>query len=176
MKILESLLTILFFVTWMLYDIFFATKAIMVGITAVVILRLLRGQQIEKVTWITFFLIVVSGSLTVITENEVFIQVKPTLLFWLFAGVLGTGQLFKKRYWIQTFFPKGVTLPKRVWRNLNSAWSLCFLLLGLVNLFIVTKMSVTAWVYFKAFGILIATTLFAIGQAVYLHKYVAKKR
>ena len=54
----------------------------------------LKGAKVEPMLWISLAVIVVFGGLTLWLKNEMFIKWKPTILYWIFAAVLGYGQLY----------------------------------------------------------------------------------
>ena len=51
----------------------------------------LKGAKVEPMLWISLAVIMVFGGLTLWLKNEMFIKWKPTILYWIFAAVLGYG-------------------------------------------------------------------------------------
>lgn len=47
-----------------------------------------RGKKPEPMLWISLAVIVVFGSLTIWLQNEMFIKWKPSILYWIFGGIL----------------------------------------------------------------------------------------
>ncbi len=54
------------------------------------------------------------------------------------------------------------------------SWVVFFASMGTANLYVAFNFSREIWVNFKLFGILGLTLVFAIGQAVYLARYMAE--
>ena len=54
---------------------------------------MLRGRKVEPMLWISLAVIVVFGSLTLYLRNEMFIKWKPTILYWIFGGILVYGNI-----------------------------------------------------------------------------------
>jgi len=63
-----------------------------------------------------------------------------------------------------------ITLPTRVWKQLNMAWAIFFIFMGFLNIYVVYHYDTNAWVNFKLFGTLGLTLVFVIGQAFYMAK------
>ena len=66
--------------------------ATLVAIVASVVqfgIVLARGKKPEPMLWISLVIILVFGSLTLLLHDSTFIKVKPTILYWVFAAILG---------------------------------------------------------------------------------------
>lgn len=69
-----------------------------------------------------------------------------------------------------------IELPELVWRRLNMAWSLFFITIGAVNLFVAYRFDEQTWVNFKLFGMLGLTFVFVLIQSFYLSRYMPEAR
>jgi intracellular septation protein len=65
-----------------------------------------------------------------------------------------------------------VELPETVYRKMNYIWSLFFLSLAALNLFVAYTYPTDTWVNFKVFGLIGLTVVFVIGQSVWLARYM----
>ncbi len=65
-----------------------------------------------------------------------------------------------------------INAPQQIWRRLNFAWVIFFLVSGALNIFVAYQFSTDIWVNFKLFGLFGLTLLFAVGQAIYLKSYL----
>jgi intracellular septation protein len=63
-------------------------------------------------------------------------------------------------------------VPAPVWRKLNWAWTLFFLAMGILNLYVAYNYSENTWVNFKLFGMMGLTIAFVFMQAFYLSRYM----
>jgi intracellular septation protein len=70
---------------------------------------------------------------------------------------------------------KQITLPHRVWGQLNIVWAVFFVLLGFVNLFVAYNFTTDAWVNFKLFGATGLLVVFIVGQSLWLAKYMKEE-
>ena len=64
-----------------------------------------------------------------------------------------------------------VKAPPQVWRVLNYSWVVFFILMGILNLFVLYNFSDETWVYYKTFGGLGLTFLMGILQTIYLFRH-----
>jgi intracellular septation protein len=133
---------------------------------------LLRGRKVDLMLWVSLALVVVMGGLTVWLHSETFIKWKPTLLYWVMAAAFAIAWLGWRKNLIRVLLGTQLTLPDAVWQRLNLAWTLFFLLMGALNLWVAYTFSTPAWVNFKLFGIMGLLAVFAVGQGLYLARHV----
>src|SRR6266403_4484799 len=88
---------ILFFVAFKLSGIYVATAvAIAASVIQIAYFRWRRGR-VATIHWLSLAIIAVFGGATLLLHDETFIKWKPTVLYWLFAAVLGAAELvFRK--------------------------------------------------------------------------------
>ena len=177
MKFLFDLFpVILFFITFKFVDIYVATIVAMVATILQILWVYYRHRKIDAMQWASLILIVVFGGLTIFLQNKVFIQLKPTVLYWLFAAVLFISAQFFKKNWIQVVMGKQVTLKPphahSIWGKLNLAWIIFFLAMGVLNLYVAFQFSEDTWVNFKLFGSTGLLVVFIILQSIWLGKHI----
>lgn len=163
---------ILFFVGFKLYDIFIAT-AIAIGATiALIIYSKLRHGKVEKMLMVNGVIISILGGATLLLHDKTFILWKPTVLYWLLAGVLLISNIFFKKNLIQTAMRKMLNPPANTWNKLNLLWVAFLTALGFLNLFIAFNYSEDTWVNFKLFGATALMFAFMMGQILILKDYL----
>ena len=118
--------------------------------------------------------VLVFGGLTLFLQDETFIKLKPTIIYVLFAGVLGGGLLFGKSL-LAIVFDQVFHLTDEGWRKLTLRWALFFLALAVLNEIVWRTQSTDFWVTFKVFGVLPLTFIFAALQYPLLMKYDAER-
>ncbi len=171
MKLLFDFLPIfLFFITYKLYGIYAATIVAIAGSLIQVVTHRIKHKRYESMHLITFFSIFLLGGATLVMHNEIFIKWKPTILYWLLAILFLITSYFGKKPVLQRLMEASIQLPTTTWRRLNMSWSVFFLFLGLLNLYVVYHYTTNTWVNFKLFGTLGLTLLFVIGQSLYMTK------
>lgn len=173
MKLLFDLFpVVLFFAVFKLYDIFVATAVAIVAAIAQIGWLWFRHRQIDKMMWINLAVIVVFGGATLISQDEIFIKWKPTVLYWFIATVLlASNQIFKKNL-IQAMLEKHMVLPSPVWSRLNLGWVSFFVVMGCINLYVAFGFSVDTWVTFKLFGATGLMLVFVMMQVIMLGRYL----
>jgi len=172
MKFLFDLFPVaLFFAAFKLFDIYVAT-GVAIATTALQVAWLkLRGKPVHVMLWASFAIIVVFGGATLLLQDETFIKWKPTVLYWLFGGVLAGAVLLFDRNLIRALLGEQMQLPERVWTRLNWSWVGFFAFMGAANLYVAYNYSTDLWVNFKLFGGMGLMFLFVIAQSLLLAKY-----
>ena len=167
---------VLFFIAYKFFDIYAATVVAMAASLVQVAVYWFKHKQFESLHVITLITVVLLGGATLMLHNTLFIKWKPTAIYWVFAIVFLLSQFIGKRPLIQRMMDKQVTLPRTIWVKLNLSWSLFFLVMGAINLYVVYHFSTNAWVNFKLFGTLGLFIIFIVGQAVYMSKYMTESK
>ena len=171
-QFLDFLPLALFFVVYKMYDIFAATKVLIVASAIVLIYCWIRYRKVEKVALITFVLVAVFGGLTIKFHDVEFIKWKVTVIYVLFASALLFSQWVMKKPLIQRMLGKELTLPQQVWSRLNLAWAVFFILCGLANIYIAFWLPQNIWVNFKVFGLTALTLVFTLLSGVYIYRHM----
>lgn len=137
---------------------------------------LIRGRKIEPMLWISLAVIVVFGSLTIYLRNEMFIKWKPTILYWIFGGILVYSNVVGRNF-IRLLLSKAeIEMPDGAWAKLQNMWIGFFGVMGVVNLFVAYLCSTDTWVNFKLFGLMGLTLVFTIGIGVFMTKHAVTRQ
>jgi intracellular septation protein len=154
---------LIFFFANAKFNLFVATGAFMVAIVVAMIVSWVVTRHIPMMALVTAVIVIVFGTLTLVLHDETFIKVKPTIIYGMFAVVLGGGLLFGRSF-IAIMFDQMFNLTPRGWRLLTLRWALFFLGMALLNEFIWRTQTTDFWVAFKAFGVIPITMAFAMLQ------------
>ena len=174
-QLLDFLPLVVFFVFYKLYDIFVASGALIVATALALVASWLLYRKLEKMTIVTFVLVAVFGTLTLVFHNDEFIKWKVTVIYTLFAAALLYSQFWMKQTLIQSMLGKELTLPQPAWRRLNVAWAIFFLACGLANIYVAFWLPQAVWVNFKVFGLTILTLLFTLLSGVYIWRLMPQE-
>lgn len=138
---------------------------------------LVRRKKIDAMLWLSLAIITVFGGATIYFNNPTFIKWKPTILYWCFGAGLLTAQFAFRKNLIKSMLGKQITLPEQVWLKLNLSWATFFIVMGIVNLCVAFALGLSeaAWVDFKMFGFTALMIIFAIGQSLFLSKYLKEE-
>jgi intracellular septation protein len=154
------------------FGIFVATGAFMAAIVIALAVSYALTRHLPIMPLVTAIVVVVFGGLTLVLHDELFIKVKPTIIYVLFGGVLLGGLAFGKSL-LGIVFDSVFHLTEEGWRKLTLRWALFFLALALANEIVWRTQTTNVWVDFKVFGVVPLTFLFAALQYPLLHKYAA---
>ncbi|MDY3116370.1 MAG: septation protein A [Sutterella sp.] len=150
--------------------ILLATATAILASIAQLIYLLVRRRKVEPMFWISLAVIVVFGGLTLYFREGAFIKWKPTILYWIFAGILLYGNVTGKNFIKQLLAKAELTMAERHWWMLQKLWIGFFVVLGALNLLVAYTFSLETWVNFKLFGLMGLTLVFTIGVAFFLAK------
>lgn len=174
-QLLDFLPLIVFFVFYKLYDIYVASGALIAATALALILTWLKYRKVEKMTLVTFAMVAIFGTLTLVFHDNLFIKWKVTVIYVLFSGALLVSQLVLKKPLIQRMLGKELTLPESVWGKLNIAWAIFFLLCGLANIYVAFWLPENVWVNFKVFGLTVLTLLFTLLSGIYIFRHMPEE-
>ena len=168
---------VLFFIAFKLHDdpqqgILVATGVIIVATIVQVAITWARQRRVEKMHLVTLSLVVIFGGATLLLKDEIFIKWKPTVVNWLFAAAFLLSQFVGRKNLVQRMMDESVKLPDYAWRRLNLSWVVFFLLMGMLNIYVVYHFDTDTWVNFKLFGLLGLTLVFVVAQGFYLVRHM----
>ena len=163
---------IVFFICYKIFDIYVATGVAMAASLLQVIIYRLKTQRFEKMHIMSLVMILVLGGATLFFRNPWFIKWKPTGLYWLAAIVFFASSFIGKSPIIKRMMDGNINLPENIWNRLNIAWSVFFLFMGSLNLYVAYSFSTNMWVNFKLFGGAGLTLVFIFLQAIYLTRHL----
>lgn len=126
--------------------------------------------HISKMQIATLLLVAVFGGLSVWFNDERFFKMKPTIIYLLFAGILGFGLLRGQSY-LEAVMDQTLPLERAGWMILTRRLLAFFLFLAVANEVIWRNMSTDAWVNFKTFGLTIGVFAFFMAQTRLFTKY-----
>lgn len=149
-----------------------ATVVVVAAIACQIIWLLIRRKPIGKALWISLAAATVFGGMTVWFHDPAFIKWKFSIVYWLMGLGFWASARFFGRNPIQGLLGESVELDAPQWFRLNLAWSLFFVAMGCLNLFVAHAFSEATWYNFKLFGSLGLTLVFALAQGVYLSRHM----
>ena len=161
---------LIFFFANAKFNLFVATGAFMVAIVVALVASWMVTRHIPVMALVTGVIVLVFGTLTLVLHDETFIKVKPTIIYGLFAAVLGGGLLFGRSF-IAIMFDQMFNLTAEGWRKLTLRWTLFFAAMALLNEVIWRTQTTDFWVAFKAFGVIPITMVFAMLQMPLVKRY-----
>lgn len=126
--------------------------------------------KLSKMQVATVVLVVVFGGLSVWLNDDRFFKMKPTIIYVLFAGVLGFG-LMRGQSYLRFVMEEALPLQPEGWMILTRRLALFFGALAVANELVWRLMSTDAWVNFKTFGLTLALFAFFMMQGGLLARH-----
>jgi len=161
---------VLFFAANGRYGIFVATAAFMAAVLIALAVSYVMTRHLAMMPLVTAVIVLVFGGLTLVLHDELFIKLKPTIIYVLFGGTLAGGLAFGKSF-MGVLFDSVFELTDEGWRKLTVRWALFFFALAILNEIVWRNFSTDVWVSFKLFGVVPLTLLFGALQYPLLMKY-----
>lgn len=174
--LLDFIPLVLFFYFAKTQDIFTATQALVLSMTAVYFLHfVLQKGRLEKVQWITLFATLGFCSLTLLLHDDVWLRWKSTVINWIFALVFIGGNYLGKppKPIAERLLSQAFNLSASGWQRLSWVWAGFFLLLGGLHLLFAFVLP-EWWIDFKVFGSMGITIVFLILNFVFLKNFLKK--
>ncbi len=144
-----------------------------------------RERRVAPMLLVSFVIVGVLGSLTLIFNDRTYFFMKPTIAYALFSATLAGG-LFAGKNFLRVLFDGALTLPDTAWRTLTVRYAVFFAVLALANeiawRWLMQGCDYNAgpkcpgeptWVNLKLFGFTAANILFAGLQAPLIMKHMA---
>lgn len=168
---------ILFFAVFMLYrndsvmlagraygGFILATLAFIPALFLATLVQWRLSGKLSPMQVATLVLVTVFGGLSVWLNDPRFFKIKPTIIYVLFAAILGAS-LALRRNWLGAVLSEALPMDLEGWRKLTLRMAIFFLVLALANEVIWRNLSDSTWVYFKTFGLPVLLFAFLLGNA-----------
>ena len=166
---------ILFFAANARFGIFAATSGFMVAVLIALAVSYALTRHIEVMPIITAIIVLIFGGLTLVLHDELFIKLKPTIIYLLFGGTLLGGLALGKPL-LGMVFDQMFHLTDEGWRKLTWRWAVFFFALAVLNEIVWRTQTTDFWVSFKLFGVVPLTFLFGALQMPLINKYSVERK
>ena len=166
---------VLFFVANSRFGIFAATGGFMVAVLSAIAISYVITRHIAIMPVVTAVIVLVFGGLTLVLHDELFIKLKPTIIYVLFGGTLLAGLALDKPF-LSILFDQMFHLTEEGWRKLTWRWILFFFALAIANEIVWRTQTTDFWVSFKLFGVVPLTFLFGALQMPLINKYSVERK
>ncbi|WP_375421558.1 septation protein A [uncultured Sphingomonas sp.] len=148
-----------------------ATAAFILATAIAMIVSQAKLGRISPMLWISGALVVVFGGLTIYFHDPRFIQMKPTFVYTIFAGVLGVGMLTGRPLLQGLLGSAYPGLTATGWQKLTCNWAIFFVAMACLNEAVWRSTSWNFWVGFKLWGAIPLTLLFAMANIPMLMRH-----
>jgi intracellular septation protein len=140
------------------------TLSVVIGMTLVaahMAYRLMRRAPIDPMQWMSLFLVLGAGTVTLITDDPRFLMIKPSLIFCI------VGVVMLRRGWMNRYLPPiAIERVPDVAIAFGYVWAGMMFFSAILNVIVALNFSVTAWSATMAiYGIVSKAALFLISYA-----------
>lgn len=153
-----------------LEQILFATAVFIPVILLSLLASWILTRHLPKMAVLTAVLVIVFGGLTLWLQDDTFIKMKPTILYAMFAGILGVG-LMRGESYLRYLMDEMLPMTREGWMIFTFRFALFFAALAVINEIVWRSMSTDAWVTFKTFFLPLASFGFIASQAGVFSKH-----
>ena len=146
-----------------LQQILFSTKVFVPTILASLAASWLLTRKLPKMAVITAVVVTVFGGLTLILRDDTFVKMKPTILYCLFAGILGFGLLRGQSY-LKYLLDEMIPMQDDGWMKFTRRFVVFYLALAVLNEVVWRGWGTDISVNFRTFVLPAANFLFIMAQ------------
>jgi intracellular septation protein len=124
--------------------------------------QLARRKPIDTMQWMSLFLVLGAGTVTLITHDPRFVMIKPSVIYII------VGVVMLKRGWMNRYLPPiAIELVPDIAVILGYVWSGLMFFSAALNVIVALSFCVVTWsVTMSIYGIISKAALFLIGYAV----------
>ena len=174
-QLLDFLPLIIFFAIYKIYDIYIASGALIIATALQMVAIYLLYKKLEKTHIITFAVVSIFGTLTLIFHNDAFIKWKVTIIYLCFALALIISHFMKKPI-LKSMLGKEIHTSDKVWAQMSWLWTIFFIFCALLNIYVAFTLEQATWVNFKVFILPILTLINTIVTVFYLVKHIKNEQ
>jgi len=127
--------------------------------------------QLSRLQIFTAFVVIFFGALTAWFNDERFFKMKTTIVYGLFAGILGVG-LLQGRSYLAYVLHEMMPMQETGWMILTRRLCFGFAALAVANEVVWRTLSTDLWVKIETFGFPILLFLYLWWQVMALQKYL----
>jgi intracellular septation protein len=153
-----------------LEQILFATAVFVPTILAALGLSYLLTRKLPKMAVITAVVVTVFGGLTLILRDDTFVKMKPTILYCLFAGILGFG-LARGQIYLKYLMDELIPMQREGWLKFTVRFVVFYVALAAVNEFVWRVYGTDTWVNFRTFVLPAANFVFIMAQVPLFQRF-----
>jgi intracellular septation protein len=168
--VLEFMPLGLFFLASTEYGFWVSTAVMMVATVFSLIITWHLFRQLALMAIITAVTSFVAGGVTLISDNPMYVQMKPTIVGFTFASILLTG-ILTDRQLFKVLLGQNLHLSDEGWKVLTWLWLFYFVSISILNEYIWRHYSWEFWAAFKAFGLMPMTIVYALPQMLLMRRY-----
>jgi len=160
----------MFLVVFWLKGMLPATAALMAATALALVVSYVYTRKLALMPLVTAIIVGVFGGLTLWLNDDTFIKMKPTIIYALFALVLGGGLVIGKPA-VKAILGEALQLDDAGWKQLSLRFCLFFIAMAATNEVVRRVASDNIWVLWKVPGSIAATFVFMLAQMPLIQRH-----
>jgi len=155
---------LIFFLAYKFSGVIVGTVAFMIAIAIAVVVSRMKLGKVSPMLWLSAVLVIGFGALTIYFNDPKFIQIKPTVIYLLFAVGLFGGLMMKKpllKFLLQAALDG---LDEAGWLKLSRNWAFFFLAMAGLNEAMRLTLDFDLWLTLKVWGVTVLSLLFGFAN------------
>ena len=145
-----------------------ATVALMMSAVGQITLLLALRMQVMPGEWAGAVLIIIFGGITLMLRETAYLQIKTTVINWLFALSALSCELVFKKPAAEKLLSHAFDASRTVWRRATVGLASIFVIIGAVNLAVISYFSEETWVWLKTFAYPTILLVGVVGIFIYV--------
>jgi intracellular septation protein len=158
-----------------LEQVLFATAVFVPTILASLAASWFLTRKLPRMAVITAVVVTIFGGLTLILRDDTFVKMKPTILYALFAGILGFG-LMRGQSYLKYLMDELIPMRDEGWLKFTRRFVVFYVLLAVVNEIVWRSYGTDTWVNFRTFVLPGANFLFIMAQVPLFQRYAVAEQ
>ena len=146
-----------------LEQILFATAVFLPTILGSLAVSYALTRKLPRMAVITAVVVTIFGGLTLVLRDDTFVKMKPTILYALFAGILGFG-LLRGQLYLKYLMDELIPMRDEGWLTFTRRFIAFYVLLAVLNEVVWRGWGTDVWVNFRTFVLPLANFSFVMAQ------------
>jgi intracellular septation protein len=155
-----------------LEQILFATAVFVPTILATLAISYALTRKLPRMAVITAVVVTIFGGLTLVLRDDTFVKMKPTILYSLFAGILGFG-LLRGQIYLKYLMDELIPMRDEGWMVFTRRFIVFYACLAVLNEVVWRGWGTDVWVNFRTFVLPLANVGFVMAQVPLFSRYAA---
>lgn len=156
-----------------LEQILFATAVFVPTILAALAASWFLTRKLPRMAVITAVVVTVFGGLTLVLRDDTFVKMKPTILYGLFAAILGFGLLRGQSY-LKYLMDELIPMRDAGWMAFTARFVVFYVALAILNELVWRLYGTDVWVNFRTFVLPLANFAFILAQVPLFQRHAIK--
>ncbi len=130
-----------------------------------------QTKKVSPIALFSFGMILVFSLLAVWLKNDIFIKMRPTMIYTSMGAIL-LYSVWIKRNLLKSLFDGAIHMADNHWRGLSIRAGIMYLMLGAINEIVWRNFAEKTWVYYNAWGDVAINMVFWVANLIFISKHL----